>query len=113
MITICHIPPGNNANPQTIQISQSAWPAHQAHGDTKGDCSNNRVKNTTPPEQYINKPYQPKKPVTKPKKPVTKPKKPLAKPKKPVAKPSSSESKTSPVKKNIAAPTKGTSKGLN
>jgi uncharacterized protein YciI len=39
MITICHIPPGNNGNPQTIQIPLSAWPAHQAHGDVLGPCS--------------------------------------------------------------------------
>jgi len=38
MITICHIPPGNNSNPQTIQIPLSAWPAHQAHGDVLGSC---------------------------------------------------------------------------
>jgi hypothetical protein len=38
-ITICHIPPGNNQNPQTIEIPESAWPAHEAHGDTKGPCS--------------------------------------------------------------------------
>jgi hypothetical protein len=37
-ITICHIPPGNPDNPQTITISQSAWPAHQAHGDQMGAC---------------------------------------------------------------------------
>ncbi len=37
-ITICHYPPGNPANVQTIEISQSAWPAHQAHGDTQGGC---------------------------------------------------------------------------
>ncbi|MCW8897557.1 MAG: porin family protein [Flavobacteriales bacterium] len=38
-ITICHYPPGNTSNPQTIQIPASAWPAHQAHGDTQGACS--------------------------------------------------------------------------
>ena len=37
-ITICHIPPGNNANPQQITIPESAWPAHEAHGDSKGNC---------------------------------------------------------------------------
>jgi hypothetical protein len=37
-ITICHIPPGNNQNPITITIPVSAWPAHQAHGDTQGAC---------------------------------------------------------------------------
>jgi uncharacterized membrane protein len=37
-ITICHIPPGNPDNPQTIEIPESAWPAHEAHGDTRGPC---------------------------------------------------------------------------
>ncbi|MEZ4753622.1 MAG: PilC/PilY family type IV pilus protein, partial [Bdellovibrionota bacterium] len=37
-ITICHIPPGNPANAHTITVSQNAWPAHQAHGDTEGSC---------------------------------------------------------------------------
>ena len=37
-ITICHIPPGNPNNPQTIEIPLSAWPAHQAHGDQLGEC---------------------------------------------------------------------------
>jgi hypothetical protein len=36
-ITICHNPSGNN--PITISIPSAAWPAHQAHGDTLGDCS--------------------------------------------------------------------------
>jgi large repetitive protein len=37
-ISICHYPPGNRDNPQTITIAESAWPAHQAHGDTQGAC---------------------------------------------------------------------------
>lgn len=37
-IKICHIPPGNNGNPQTLEIPLSAWPAHQAHGDQLGEC---------------------------------------------------------------------------
>ena len=37
-ITICHIPPGNPGAKHTISISESAWPAHQAHGDTMGSC---------------------------------------------------------------------------
>lgn len=37
-ITICHYPPGNPDNPQTITISVSAWPAHEAHGDHIGPC---------------------------------------------------------------------------
>jgi hypothetical protein len=38
-ITICHIPPGNPGNPQTISVPQSAWAAHQGHGDTQGACN--------------------------------------------------------------------------
>ena len=37
-ITICHYPPGNPDNVQTIEISESAWPAHEAHGDDRGTC---------------------------------------------------------------------------
>ncbi|MEY4604887.1 MAG: hypothetical protein RIT43_2179 [Bacteroidota bacterium] len=37
-ITICHYPPGNTGNPQTIEIPLSAWPAHEAHGDKLGPC---------------------------------------------------------------------------
>jgi hypothetical protein len=37
-ITICHRPPGNPGNAQTIEIPLSAWPAHQAHGDVLGPC---------------------------------------------------------------------------
>jgi hypothetical protein len=38
-ITICHIPPGNPSKKNTITIGASAWPAHQAHGDTEGACA--------------------------------------------------------------------------
>jgi hypothetical protein len=38
-ITICHIPPGNPGNAHTITIDVSAWPAHQAHGDYQGACT--------------------------------------------------------------------------
>jgi len=37
-VTICHIPPGNPSKRNTITIGSSAWPAHQAHGDTEGAC---------------------------------------------------------------------------
>ena len=43
-ITICHHPPGNPTNTQTIEISPSAWKAHQAHGDTVGACGNGNKK---------------------------------------------------------------------
>jgi len=39
-VTICHFPPGNPANIQTITISTSALPAHLAHGDFGGPCAN-------------------------------------------------------------------------
>jgi hypothetical protein len=39
-VTICHFPPGNPDNYQTITISASALPAHLAHGDYPGPCAN-------------------------------------------------------------------------
>jgi len=36
-IVVCHNPSGNN--PHTLSINDSAWPAHQAHGDTYGPCA--------------------------------------------------------------------------
>jgi hypothetical protein len=37
-ITICHRT-GSSQNPtRTIRIRRSAWPAHEAHGDTMGRC---------------------------------------------------------------------------
>lgn len=38
-VTICHIPPGNPSKRRTLTIGASAWPAHQAHGDTEGACA--------------------------------------------------------------------------
>ena len=37
-MVICHHPPGNPTNTQQLTIPVSAWAAHQAHGDTPGDC---------------------------------------------------------------------------
>jgi len=37
-VTLCHIPPGNEDNPQTISISENAVPAHLEHGDSLGAC---------------------------------------------------------------------------
>lgn len=37
-VTICHRPPGNPSNTQTITVSESAVPAHRGHGDTLGAC---------------------------------------------------------------------------
>jgi hypothetical protein len=37
-VEMCHYPPGNNGNPQTICIDASAVPAHLAHGCQLGAC---------------------------------------------------------------------------
>ena len=37
-ITICHIPPGNRSARHTIRVGESAWPAHEGHGDYRGPC---------------------------------------------------------------------------
>ena len=37
-VTLCHFPPGNPGNPQTLSVGASAVPAHLAHGDTLGAC---------------------------------------------------------------------------
>jgi hypothetical protein len=37
-VTICHIPPGNPENRQTITVDESAVQAHLKHGDTLGPC---------------------------------------------------------------------------
>ncbi|MFA5261414.1 MAG: type II secretion system protein [Candidatus Omnitrophota bacterium] len=38
-VTICHLPPGNPSNEQTIEVSVNAVKAHLAHGDRLGDCA--------------------------------------------------------------------------
>lgn len=38
-VLVCHIPPGNPENPHTIEVGESALPAHLAHGDTEGACA--------------------------------------------------------------------------
>jgi len=37
-VTICHVPPGNPTNSQTISIAEAALPAHFGHGDQVGAC---------------------------------------------------------------------------
>jgi hypothetical protein len=37
-LTICHVPPGNPDARRTLTVSESAWGAHQCHGDTMGPC---------------------------------------------------------------------------
>jgi hypothetical protein len=61
-VTICHHAGGPNGTKHvTITISRSAWPAHQAHGDTMGAC------NTTQSQQAHAKPAHAKKFHKKPK----------------------------------------------
>lgn len=38
LVTICHVPPGNPSNAHTIEVGESAVPAHIAHGDHEGAC---------------------------------------------------------------------------
>jgi len=37
-LTICHIPPGNPDSKHTLTIAESAWSAHESHGDFLGPC---------------------------------------------------------------------------
>ena len=37
-VTICHLPPGNPDNPQTLCVDENAVSAHLAHGDYQGEC---------------------------------------------------------------------------
>lgn len=37
-VAVCHIPPGNPANGQTLTLPEPAVKAHLAHGDTLGAC---------------------------------------------------------------------------
>jgi hypothetical protein len=46
-ITICHHTHSQTNPFVTITISPSAWPAHQAHGDTMGACQNGEPKGAT------------------------------------------------------------------
>ena len=37
-VTLCHVPPGNPSNAQTIVLGRAAVSAHLAHGDYLGEC---------------------------------------------------------------------------
>ena len=58
MITICHYPPGNNGNPQTLEIPLASWPAHQAHGDVLGPCPVVNTPPCNPPSIQVTNPAQ-------------------------------------------------------
>ena len=53
-ITICHYPPGNTNNPQEISIPESAWKAHEAHGDVKGGCNSKSKEKEEKPQPKSN-----------------------------------------------------------
>lgn len=57
-VVICHHPPGNPGNTQTIEVNASMVPAHLKHGDSMGPCDGNvTASNTTasvPKEEYVN-----------------------------------------------------------
>jgi hypothetical protein len=38
-VTLCHVPPGNPAQGQTISVAEAAVSAHLAHGDQTGPCA--------------------------------------------------------------------------
>ena len=38
-VAVCHVPPGNPGNPQSLMVSGSALQAHLGHGDSLGACS--------------------------------------------------------------------------
>lgn len=53
IVAICHIPPGNTVNKQSLVISVSALGAHLAHGDSVGVCPGS---GTIPPVVDTTKP---------------------------------------------------------
>ena len=46
-VTICHLPPGNPNNPQTISVGESAVSDHLRHGDSIGECPSGCLLNPT------------------------------------------------------------------
>jgi hypothetical protein len=44
-VVICHYPPGNPGNRNTIEVGQPAVSAHVAHGDTLGPCPSEKFDN--------------------------------------------------------------------
>lgn len=41
-VEVCHIPPGNPGNAHTINVNGNALKAHLGHGDTEGECPEER-----------------------------------------------------------------------
>jgi hypothetical protein len=62
-ITICHHARGKKGAVRhvTIRISQSAWRAHQRHGDSRGACTSARNKRIHKAKAHVNKFHRPAK----------------------------------------------------
>jgi hypothetical protein len=43
LVTICHHPPGNPEQAQTITVASPSVPAHLAHGDSVGACGGSPI----------------------------------------------------------------------
>lgn len=52
-LTICHRPPGNTENAQTIKTSPNALQAHLGHGDTMGACVAQKSEKEKAEENYL------------------------------------------------------------
>ena len=52
-VKVCHIPPGNEGNAHTIEISESALSAHLGHGDTLGACPEDNDDDDDEPSNII------------------------------------------------------------
>lgn len=52
-VTICHYPPGNPDNAKTLTVGAPAVPAHLAHGDTIGACSDEIESEFVDPEDNL------------------------------------------------------------
>jgi hypothetical protein len=52
-VIVCHIPPGNPNNPQTLCIAPAAVPAHLAHGDFLGPCPDGKDSPVTEIEEVV------------------------------------------------------------
>ncbi len=53
-VDICHFPPGNPNNPQSLDVAAAAVPAHLSHGDWLGTCAPCSITNNKFIEYRIN-----------------------------------------------------------
>ena len=50
-VLVCHVPPGNPDAAHTIEVAESALPAHLAHGDAEGACADDAGTGEEPEEE--------------------------------------------------------------